>query len=267
MQIIISSIIMVIIIYLILIMPSMKKIDITNNLKKYNYAHRGYHNKNNKVPENSLKAFELAVKNGYGMELDVQLTKDLQVVVFHDETTDRMCNTKGNVRDYTYEQLREFNLLDSNEKIPLFKDVLELVNGKTPIIIEFKIYEDYKKVCSKVDKILESYNGDYCIESFNPMVLVWYKQNKPQIMRGQLSANLKCDNFNLLYKMVQYLFFNIITKPHFIAYDYRDKSNLSGKICRYLYKNLSVAWTIKTDKDLKDNLGDFDLFIFEGFHL
>ena len=104
-----------------------------------NYAHRGLHTKDQSIPENSLRAFGLAVENGYGMELDVQLSKDGQVVVFHDDTLNRICGVDKRVDEMTYEELKKLSLAGSiNDHIPLFSEVLAMVNGDTPLIVELK---------------------------------------------------------------------------------------------------------------------------------
>ena len=236
-------------------------------LKKHFYAHRGLHDNNTDAPENSMPAFQKAIDAGYGIEFDVQLTKDRIPVVFHDETLKRVCGVEGNVRDYTYEELKQFTLCDSNEHIPLFADFLKLIDGQVPLIVEIKIHEAASEVCSKVDELLKDYKGVYCIESFHPFAVKWYKEHRPEVIRGQLSSNFnkpeKKEPFTQF--LVHYLLTNFLCQPDFIAYDHRHKNNLSRLICKYLYRSLSVAWTIKSQEELDHSLDDFDLFIFEGF--
>ena len=231
------------------------------------YAHRGLHDNEGAAPENSMAAFRKAVEGGYGIELDVQLTKDRIPVVFHDETLQRVCGVSGNVRDYTYEELQQFRLCKSEERIPLFADFLKLVDGQVPLIIEIKIHEDVNTVCTKVDELLKDYQGVYCIESFHPMAVKWYKAHRPEVIRGQLSGDLsqpgKPESFQ--YMLVHYLITNVFCRPDFIAYNHHNKNNLSREICRRGYGALSVAWTIKSQAELDRCRGDYDLFIFEGF--
>ena len=121
------------IIMLFLIKPG-KRRD-TSYFKTKMYAHRGLHGAG--VPENSLTAFRLARESGYGVELDVQMTKDRKLVVFHDGSLKRMCGVDGYLRDYTYDELCEFRLAGTDERIPLFEDVLKTL-GKTDLICEIK---------------------------------------------------------------------------------------------------------------------------------
>ena len=253
--------------YLIAIMPRMTGRPDYTPLMDHYYAHRGLHDNKTDAPENSMKAFQKAVDAGYGIELDVQLTKDRIPVVFHDESLKRVCGVDGNVRDYTYEELQQFSLCGSKERIPLFSEFLKLVDGKVPLIIEIKIHEDYKTVCQTADELIRGYKGDYCIESFNPLAVKWYKEHRPQVIRGQLSSRLapKGEREPFLYFMSHYLLFNCVAKPDFIAYDHLHKGNISRTICQHLYGALSVAWTIKSQEQLDHSRKQFDLFIFEGF--
>lgn len=257
----------VIVAYLIAIMPRMVGRPDYTPLMDHYYAHRGLHDNKTDAPENSMKAFRKAVDAGYGIELDVQLTKDRIPVVFHDESLKRVCGVDGNVRDYTYEELQQFSLCGSKERIPLFSEFLKLVDGKVPLIIEIKIHEDYKTVCQTADELIRGYKGDYCIESFNPLAVKWYKEHRPQVIRGQLSSRLapKGEREPFLYFMSHYLLFNCVAKPDFIAYDHLHKGNISRTICQHLYGALSVAWTIKSQEQLDHSRKQFDLFIFEGF--
>lgn len=267
-------------IYLFLIMPRTRK---GAELKKFlggtrhqgrfassnrlYFAHRGLHDNRTDAPENSMKAFRKAVNAGYGIELDVQLTKDRVPVVFHDETLKRACGAAGKVRDYTYEELQQFVLFQSGERIPKFSDFLNLVDGKVPLIIEIKVYEKAEAVCRLADELIRAYRGVYCIESFHPLAVKWYKDHRPEVVRGQLSSNFnkpgKTESPPML--LVHYLLLNFLGRPDFIAYDCRFKKNLSRILCRKMYSALSVAWTVKSQKELDECRKDFDLFIFEGF--
>ena len=136
-----------------------------------NFAHRGLHTSNKAVPENSLEAFRLAAENGYGAELDVQLSKDGQVVVFHDDTLNRVCGIHGRVDDFDYSELSHMKLCGSEWGIPLFTDVLSVINGRVPIICELKTGPRNAELCRKTYNLISSYKGDICIESFDPRIV------------------------------------------------------------------------------------------------
>lgn len=231
------------------------------------YAHRGLFDNEKVIPENSLAAFGRAVNAGYGIELDVQLTKDDQLVVFHDAALKRMCGVEGNVWDYTLEELKSFRLKNTAEVIPTFEEALKLIDGRTPLIVEYKMDRPLTKVCELGNQLLRKYRGVYCIESFHPLALMWYRKHRPDVMRGQLSGKLvkREEGFahNLAYFMVQNLLTNVVTRPDFIAYDYRYYRNFSRRICRWLGA-LPVAYTIKSREQYEKVKEEFELFIFDS---
>lgn len=266
-KVLIIAFVIILLLYLWLIKPGIADRPDIAPLMGHYYAHRGLHDNETDAPENSMNAFKKAIDAGYGIELDVQLTKDRIPVVFHDETLKRVCGVDGRVRDYTYEELQQFRLCRSDERIPLFSDFLKLVDGKVPLIIEIKIHENVDTVCSIADELIKEYRGTYCIESFHTMAVQWYRKHRPEVIRGQLSTDFskpgKRESWYLC--MVHYLLGNVMGRPDFIAYDHLHKNNISRRLCRYLFGALSVAWTIKSQKELDACKKDFDLFIFEGF--
>ena len=166
-------------VYFILICPRLWDKPDYSVLKGVHYAHRGLHDNQTDAPENSLKAFEKAVDAGYGIEFDVQLSKDYIPVIFHDATLERMCGIQGNVWDYTAEELQAMKLADSAETIPTLARALELIGGRVPLIIEYKLHVPRTEVCQLADEILQGYQGIYCIESFHPLAVTWYRTNRP----------------------------------------------------------------------------------------
>jgi len=276
MKVVLIVLLVLVVLYLLSIWPGNTKKKNTEPFMQVLYAHRGLYNNETNAPENTLNAFRKAVEGGYGMEMDVQLTKDNVPVVFHDFVVERMLKdkegnlVKGKIKDYTYEELQQFHILNSDQTIPLFTDFLKVVDGKSPIIVELKIEvdEDENNLCGRVNKILSEYNGPYVVESFNPRGVNWYRKHRPAIVRGQLSDHFNKSNkvtVNVMNVLLEYLNFNFITKPDFIAYNWKYKKNLSRQLCRYLFKNLAVSYTIKSEQQLTDNWNDFDLQIFDSF--
>lgn len=260
-------IIVVIILYFLLIAPRMfRKPDRTPLYGVY-YAHRGLFDNKTDAPENSLPAFQKAVNSGYGIELDVQLSKDNIPVVFHDASLKRMCGTNGNVWEYNLTELKKMKLAGSDATIPTFAEVLATVDGKVPLIIEYKLDVQQTKVCKLVNEQLLNYKGFYCIECFHPLALLWYRTHRPDIVRGQLCMEYwKEEPYrgNLLFLLLSHLVTNIATRPDFIAYKHSDASNFSRRITKYLGA-LSIAWTIKNQEQLEAARKNFDLFIFDSF--
>lgn len=267
--IILILIFVIVVLYLLAIMPRMVGRPDRTPFMGVLYAHRGLHDNETDSPENSMSAFKKAVDAGYGIELDVQLSKDLVPLIFHDFTLDRVCGVKGKVSDYTFEELQQFTIYKSEEKIPKLEDFLAMVGGKVPLIIEYKIVGSDTRVCAKSEELLKNYPGIYCIESFNPLGVLWYRNNNKGIMRGQLSDSFIKEGEKgypvFVFEALHNLLFNFLTKPDFIAYNHKHYKDLSRSLCRCLYKGTAAAWTIRNQDDLDNRRKDFDLFIFDSF--
>ena len=261
------------VLYLFLIAPRMFGKPDRSRFMGVHYAHRGLFDNASDAPENSLAAIRLAVENGYGIEMDVQLSKDGIPVVFHDATLKRMCGVDGKVWEYTLEELQQMKLASSNETIPTFADVLETVAGKVPLIIEYKLDRVQTQVCELANELLtayeQKYNGTYCIESFHPFAVIWYKKNRPDIVRGQLSMEFWRDekHKNQKYLIIMaFLLTNFLSRPDFIAYQHCDYKNISRQLCKMMGA-LSVTWTIKSTEQYEKVKDQFDLFIFDSCRL
>lgn len=256
--------VLALILMLILIKPNKKRS--TKYFETKMYAHRGLHG--NGVPENSLTAFRLARENGYGVELDVQMTKDKKLVVFHDGSLKRMCGVDGYLRDYTYEELCSMRLKDSNETIPLFEDVLKEL-GDTDLICEIKGDNGNKcyELCEKTYDALMQYDGRFCVESFSPFLVEWFKNNHPEIIRGQLSNNfMEEKNLNWFVRFsMTHLLVNFVSKPDFVAYKHEDAWTLGFMMCKRVYRPFLVGWTAKGEDEQRRAWGSFDSVIFEQF--
>lgn len=273
MKILIIILLTLLILYLFCIAPRMFAKPDRSGFFGVHYAHRGLFDNNSAAPENSLAAFRLAVENGYGIELDVQLSKDEIPVVFHDASLKRMCGVEGYVWDYTLAELQQMKLASSDETIPAFADVLDTIAGKVPLIIEYKLDRVQTNVCELGNELLDAYTkkyqGIYCMESFHPLAVIWYRKNRPDIIRGQLSEEFwknesqKGQHYLLL---LSFLLTNVATRPDFISYRHSDYKNPSRRLCKALGA-LSVAYTIKSKEDYEKMKKQFDLFIFDSCRL
>ncbi len=249
---------------LFFVRPSGKKPE--NEKLLCEYAHRGLHkgNKEGTPPENSLEAFELACRAGYGIELDVQLSKDGVVMVFHDDTIIRMTGKKGRVRDYTAEELGKIKLADSEQTIPTFREVLALVDGRVPLLVELKGESFDKSLCPKVAEILKEYKGDYCLESFNPLLVGEMKKYLPESYRGLLYTNAckEKKKITVINVAVTLMLLNFIAKPNFIAYNKVYRSKLQVKLTTKLFKAPRFVWTTRSEEELETarRLGECAIF-------
>ncbi len=250
------------ILMLIMIKPGPKR-DVSYFKTKL-YAHRGLHGDG--VPENSITAFRLAKEQGYGVELDVQMTSDGKLVVFHDGNLKRMTGVDGFLRNYTFEELQNFRLNNTDEKIPLFEDVLNVL-GNTDLICEIKGDNGQKcyELCRRTMDCLLRYKGAYCVESFSPFLVSWVKKNYPQVIRGQLSCSFDDDpNMNPLLKFaMKHLLVNLLSRPDFVAYRHQDIDSFGFKLCKRIYRPFLVAWTVKGEAEQLKAWGSFDSVIFE----
>lgn len=250
------------------IAPQMTNRPDFTEFRKFDYAHRGLHNRENGVPENSLKAFSLAALCGFGMEFDLQLTKDNYVVVHHDHTLQRTCGVDRLISDLTLEELRQYRLMGTEERVPLFSEVLKTVGGRTPLIIELKGYNDPALLCSLAMEELKGYRGLYCVESFDPRIVRWFRENRPEIVRGQLMERLQKGKDGLSASQAFFgrnLMTNFLTRPHFEAYDFHARDNLSLKAARRLFGMQEVSWTLRTEEEYRKARELGNLCIFEKF--
>ncbi|MEF9942020.1 MAG: glycerophosphodiester phosphodiesterase family protein [Lachnospiraceae bacterium] len=258
----------IIILYLWSICPNTTRIQEFAVFNHMAFAHRGYHAKEELIPENSMLAFKEAVKHGYGIELDVHLTKDNQVVVFHDDTLMRLCNIDSTIESMTYLELQQLHLLNTPERIPLLSKVLDYIDGKVPLLIELKLPTKSTLLCNYLNKQLKNYDGLYLIQSFNSMGLWWFRLHAPAILRGQLSSNLtrKASKEPLMIRlMIQYLLTNWIGRPDFISYKLADAHNLSLWINQHIFHIPVAVWTLRSQKAYEDARANYNMEIFEKF--
>lgn len=252
--------------YFYLIHPRAKKPDASPFLNCC-FAHRGLHDMAMGIPENSLSAFQRAVEAGYGIELDVQLSSDGIPVVFHDAALSRMCAIDRRVSSLTFEQLSSYRLADTEERIPSFSEVLSLIDGRVPLLVEIKMDHLDFKIPSAIDKQLSAYSGDYCIESFHPLALWWYRKHRPHILRGQLSTHFNAENHTLspLQFLLGKMVLNAFSRPDFISYRWNFRRDLSLFLCSRIFKAHAAGWVIRSEKELETCRKYFDMYIFEGF--
>lgn len=245
-------------------LPSFERHPLRNRFYHRCFAHRGLFD-NLTSCENSLSAFRAATDAGYGIELDLQMTADGQIVVFHDEDLTRMCGVPLKIEESTYTELSQHHLGQTQETIPLFSQVLELVNGRVPLIVEIKSTEKIDRTCLKTYDLLRHYSGDYCIESMNPMIVGWFAKNAPQIMRGQLATRFHEKSAAAIpAAALSNMMFNCLSKPHFIAYDVRYAADSRAfRLCR-VCGALTVGWTIR-EEDYPAAKQLYDVLIFEVF--
>lgn len=251
-------------VYLFMVAPGNRKE--MKKIKTVMYAHRGLHNKER--AENSMSAFRAAVDAGYGIELDIRLSGDGRLVVFHDDTLDRVCGREGKVIDFTYDELSTFKLSGTEDTIPLFEDVLSLVDGKVPLLVEIKEFTGDSAVSDAACDMLKKYKGGYIVESFNPLSLRTVKKKMPEVVRGILSHRYYEyeKSRKPLYFLLQSLMLNFICRPAFIAYDHRHANSFALRFVRSFFGVPTVAWTVRSsEEEAQARKNKFDGIIFENY--
>ena len=238
------------------------------DLRGWNYAHRGLHDEDK--PENSMAAFRSALEKGYGIELDVHLLKDGNLAVFHDYMLERMTGAAGKIEELTTGQLKDYCLEGTQETIPTFQQVLDLYQGKAPLIVELKSDGDnYAQLAHMACNMLEDYSGVYCLESFDPRCIGWLRQNRPHLIRGQLTENFFASKTSTLPWYVKlamtYQLLNFMVQPDFVAYKYRDRKKLGNFLVRRAWGVQGVAWTLKTPQEHESAVQEGWIPIFEDY--
>ena len=222
-------------------------------------AHRGLHNET--APENSLRAFQNAIDKKYAIELDIHQLKDGNLVVFHDNGLKRVCGKRVLLSSLTTEELKQYKLNNSDETIPTLDEVLELVDGKVPLMIDVKSFKLNGKIESALYEKMKNYKGKYAVESFNPYTINWFKNNAPEIARGQLISNMgNAIGYGAGDLLMQILINNRFTMPHFIS----SSASAVSKI--HNGEKPLIAWTVKTKEQYDKVMQHCDNAIFERFN-
>lgn len=255
-------------VWLFLIAPKSNKE--MNKYKNVKYAHRGLHGEidGEYAAENSMTAFARAVKCGFGIELDVRLSSDGEVIVFHDGTLDRVAGVSGKPEERTAEELAGLSLSGTSDGVPTLREVLALVDGQVPLLIEIKEDGSDHAVTEALPALLKDYKGDYIIESFNPLTLGVVKKLMPQVPRGFLADKLtkNPDYKKIKYRIVQSFVLNFIARPSFIAMQKNRISMMPLPVIRAIFHTPCLAWTITSAEEEKCAYkAGFDSVIFEQY--
>ncbi len=236
---------MIALIYLFLISPRLSSGADMEPLD-CDYAHRGLWSEH--LPENSLSAFEAAARRGFGIELDIRLTKDKRIVVFHDDDLRRMCGVNKRVCELTLSELRALSLKGTRERIPTLSEVLRLIDGRVPLLIEVK-GEAEPLLCRRASALLDTYSGAFCVESFSPIILRWFKKYRPSYPRGQLVtgiSSVKRKGRLIIGFVLSNMLANFISRPDFIAIHQKKKRNLGFILCTRAFHAKGFIWTVRT---------------------
>lgn len=253
--------------YLWIIHPDTSRREECLAFSRWDFAHRGLWDLEKGIPENSLPAFRRAAERGFAIELDVHLTRDGELVVFHDDTLTRMCGRDETVESLTWEQLSCCRLLNTDYRIPKLSEVLRLVSGRVPLLIELKLPTGDMSLCPRLRDELNTYHGQYLIESFNSLGLRWYRRNCPSVLRGQLATRYApSQGLDALLKFLSTtLMVNCLSRPDFIAYNYQHATGLGFRLNHRLYKIPVFVWTVRSRLAYTNCQERYGAVIFENF--
>lgn len=229
-------------------------------------AHRGLHGKD--APENSLKAFQLAAAHGFGVELDVRLTRDGQLAVHHDDSLLRTCGVDRAIADMPLREIQTYPLMGTSQFIPGFEEVLREIGGRVPMIVELKTAgKRNSELAERVYRLVKPFAGTVCVESFDPRLVRWFRKHAPEMFRGQLAFDpvKKGEKRGLRYQIGAHLLLNFLSRPDFVAYDHETDRNLSFRLMRTLFHPPVAAWTVRSEDTSNSLLKCYDVQIFEGF--
>ncbi len=251
-------------IWIFLIAPRARKKDVRPFIRPY--AHRGLWGEG--VPENSLTAFRRAAEEGFAIELDVQLSADNVVMVFHDYSLERMCGVPYKLHDLKYDELRNLSLGDTTEPIPTLRDVLRVVAGRVPLLIELKGEGTDTSLVPRVLAELSRYEGKWCMESFNPILLGAVKRMDGGVVRGLLSTDLvreRRPGSLALNAALSALLLTFLCRPAFHAWDSKYPKRVALNVGIRVFGAASVVYTIRDEEEYNRYLNAGVAPIFEGF--
>jgi glycerophosphoryl diester phosphodiesterase len=228
-------------------------------------CHRGYHSRESVCPENSMKAFERALRRGFAIEFDIHHLADGEIAVFHDRNTYRMTGIDRLLENCDADQIGNMRLLGTDQSIPLLDHVLDLVRGDVPLLIELKNMGKAGPLEYALLQKLKGYCGTYAIQSFNPKTLLWFRYHAPLIPRGQISGSLENMGISGCRKFfIKNLLTNPFTRPHFVSYEAACLPN--WKTSKLLKRGVPIlGWTVASLSQYRQIKRYCDNIIFEGF--
>jgi glycerophosphoryl diester phosphodiesterase len=229
-------------------------------------AHRGLFD-NELAPENTIAAFDLAISCHYAVELDVRLTKDGKVIVFHDPNLLRLTGRNKNIVDCNWKEIEGLTVFCTRQSISLLDSVLRFVNGRVPVLIDVKNEGWPGSLETAVAEVLDCYSGEFAVQSFNPLSIIWFRKNRPAFCRGQIAGDFRSQpeigratNF-----ILKNMYLNGLSRPHFVAYDVRAGDISFFTKLKNRLKIPLVLWTIDSGEKFRlcQSLGVN--YIFEKF--
>ncbi len=230
-------------------------------LAQKSIAHRGLHKAGTEAEENTLPAIEAALNAGFGIEVDVRATVDGIIIVFHDDTLDRMTDGTGPVDKLGFAEMQHHIVGKSDRPAPSLPDVLELVDRQQPVYVEIKSSRkaDIQMICAGVRHCFEGYGGEVAVMSFDPRIVAWFKKYMPRYPRGLILGREFMLNWRA--RMALSFWLKRVT-PDFLACDI---NLLPNSLCERWRKQGKpvLTWTVRDKKMEAIGQQHADALIFE----
>lgn len=232
-------------------------------------AHRGLHDFSTGVVENTASAFAAAIAGGYAIECDLQLTRDGEAVVFHDDHVERLTEGRGMVKDHTAAEMKQLTMRNSTDKVQTLAELLTQVNGQVPLVIELKsLWDGDARLAQRAIEELKSYSGPHCLMSFDPDAIAAVRRFAPHIIRGIVAERATDSYYNSLPlpKQTELRTFSHLarTRPDFVSFFYEELPWAPITALRAAGMPI-ITWTIRSPQQAVMAMRCSDQITFEGF--
>ena len=228
-------------------------------------AHRGLHNLAAGIPENSLAAFDAAIRHLLPIEFDLRLTEDGQAVVYHDEYLGRLTGFDRAVAATTLHEIKTLRIAGTEERPPSLPEALEFIDGRVPVLIELKSIGRPGPLEAAVQDAIKHFSGQAAVQSFSPRSMQWFRENAPTLTRGQIAGAYRGHDLPSLHRIIhRHLLMLRISRPHFLAHHVGCLGLPASRLWRRLGGPL-LAWTVRSAQDVDRVRGRADGLIFESF--
>ncbi|MEZ5789184.1 MAG: glycerophosphodiester phosphodiesterase family protein [Xanthobacteraceae bacterium] len=232
-------------------------------------AHRGLHNPALGVIENTASAVTAAIDAGFGIEVDLQLSADAEIMVFHDATLDRLTEASGPLRDFTARTLGQIAFVATSDRMMRLDDLLTLVGGRRPLVLELKSrWDGDVSLATRTAAVLRGYAGPAAVMSFDPALVAAMARTLPGMARGLVirrRAPSHAANGGPRAGLPALILHGARARPHFMAWRLQDLASAPAVAARRLLGLPLLTWTVRSAAEHRFALRHADQVIFENF--
>ncbi len=237
-------------------------------LTSQSIAHRGLHDKNAGLVENSASAFEAAIAAGYAIETDLQCAGDGMPMVFHDEKLERLTHGEGDICEFSAADLKNIKFRATGDRMMDLEEFIRFIDNRAPLLIEIKSrWRENAQFPARIAQIMKEYNGAFALMSFDPRIMTDIKKHLPGALRGMITDSFSKTYWPELDAMtrfkLRYLYYAHSVRPHFIAHNINDLASLTPRLFRKFYGPV-LTWTVRSDENMAQARKYADNVIFEN---